>query len=661
MKLIYKILLLTILFSNVVGQNIGKLYPINKKNLFGYIDNKGKIIIKPQFLSAGQFSEGLAPVRLKGTYGYIDIKGTFIIPLKYDLALPFYNGLAKVYIDGKPYFIDKKGNIIFSHNFKSISEFGNNSFATVVTQSDKYGVVNKTGNLVIDTLFSSISDFNNGVAVVTGLNHNHYTDDTTYNMIFEIGVIDTLGNWKVKYGEYQHIGEFKNGYAHVELIVEPQDEYFDHYGVIDETGQYKFKVPSKKWNFDIRNDNFYQDIAIVHIYSVDPDTVIEWSSKRSNAYKGAINANGEIIFSNTDWDELTPFTFNRAFAKSKSGKWYLINTKGQTVIPQPFDKILYEEYSRKPELIFQNGIAFVKTEKGLGAIDTTGKFVIEPTDLKNVEYDYLKRRGNIIILSEKIRSKSGQYSYRYGFWNTVNNTIVKPQFHAIEMNEFDNDLFCVLKNEKISYINAEGKQIWKGHKKADKKQLNIDYMNRGYYYASSKYKKELSGIGGWGISDNSSKQINSDLAFSPNKLQIIIDTKLKTKWADKYDAIKLFVANTSNDTFYFDAQDSKLFLKIQAQDRSGVWKDIEYLPSSWCGNSYHSLFLAPNELWEFATPVYHGEFKTKIRAKLFYISRNDQEDYDTIYSNEIDGYINPGQFWNKREYFRGSLMDPYND
>lgn len=655
------IIILTTFYLKTFGQNVDRLYTIKDNNLYGYIDKTGKTIIKPQFLSAGQFSEGLAPVRLNGTYGYIDTKGKFIISPKFDLALPFYNGLAKVFIDGKPFFIDKKGDIIFSHKYKSISEFSNNSFATVVTKTGKCGVVNKSGGLVIDTVFSKINAFTNGVAVVTGLNHNPYSNDSTKKVIYERGIIDTLGNWIVKYGEYKDIGEFKNGYAQVELIVEKQKGYYDHKGIIDETGKYKFTIPSKKWKFDYSNDNFYQDIAIVSIYSVDPDTVKVWSSHNRYDYKGAINTNGEIILSNADWDELTPFTFNRAFAKTTSGKWFLIDTKGQTVISQPFDKILYETYRGKPEFLFQNGIAFVKTEKGWGAIDTTGKFVVEPTDFKNVEYDHLIRRGNIIFLEEDISVESDKYSYRYGFWNTVNNTIVKPQFHDIDMNGFNNDLIYVMQNEKIGYINANGKQKWKGQSKADKKQLNIDYMNRGYYYASSKYKKELAGFGGWGSSDNSSKQISSDVIFSPNTLQIVIDTKQKTKWAEKYDAIKLFVANTSGDTLYFDAQDSRLYLKIQAQDKNGEWKDIEYLPSSWCGNSYHSLFLAPNELWEFATPVYQGEYRTKIRGELLYKKSKDQEKDDIIYSNEIDGYINPGQFWNKREYYPSGIMDPYND
>jgi hypothetical protein len=101
-------------------------------------------------------------------------------------------------------------------------------------------------------------------------------------------------------------------------------------------------------------------------------------------------------------------------------------------------------------------------------------------------------------------------------------------------------------------------------------------------------------------------------------------------------------------------------MKIQALDKQGQWNDIEYLPSSWCGNSYHHVKLAPGSYWSFVMPVYEGEIKTKLRAELDHIG-DDRECGKTIYSNEIEGSINPAQFWNKTTYYPNGLMDPYND
>ncbi len=657
------IFILTVLSFSAFGQD--NLYLITKGDLWGYIDETGKTAIIPQFKSAGPFSEGLAAVRLNGTYGYIDKSGSFVIKPQYDFALPFQNGLSKVFLDGKPFFVDKKGNITFT-NYKDISAFGNISFATVVTKTGKCGVINKAGNLVIDTIYAKIGAFINGVAVVTGLNHNPDSDDSTKNIVYEKGVIDTLGNWKVKYGEYKDIHEFNNGYASVELMVEEQEGDYDKEGVIDETGKYKFTIPSKKWNLEY-GTNFYQGITTVKIWSVDPDTIEVWSSDNRYNYIGAINTNGEIILSNTDWDELTPFSFNRAFAQNTSGKWLLINTQGQTVVPQPFDEILYDTQGELSEPIFRNGIAFVKTEKGWGAIDTTGKPVVELTNFKNVEYNQLVRRENIFFFEEDISVESDEYSYRYGFYNTTTNTLIEPTYHDIDMNNFSGDLIYAMKDGINYYINFNGDIIWQGteSKTPVVANLNIDFMNRGYFYAYSMPNKK--DIGGFGRSNNYPEKISKPNNFQSKTLSVVVRPEVTNNTHESYNAIKVHIVNATRDKIEFNAQDSRLYMTVQALNSKGEWKDIEYLPSSWCGNSYHTLTLEPKHFWTFLTPIYEGDFKTKLRIKLQYIDpsgkpdKNGEKKENTIYSNEYEGSINPGQFWRKRDYYPSGIMDPYDN
>ena len=84
-----------------------RLYRIRENDLYGFIDTNGTTIIKPQFHSAGEFSEGLAPARLHGRYGFIDRTGNYVIAANYDLAFSFSNGIAQVFIERKPYFIDR--------------------------------------------------------------------------------------------------------------------------------------------------------------------------------------------------------------------------------------------------------------------------------------------------------------------------------------------------------------------------------------------------------------------------------------------------------------------------------------------------------------------------------------------------------------------------
>jgi hypothetical protein len=50
----------------------GHLFPIVKTDEYGYINEHGKILIKPRFSYANSFSEGLSAVQIDGRYGYID-------------------------------------------------------------------------------------------------------------------------------------------------------------------------------------------------------------------------------------------------------------------------------------------------------------------------------------------------------------------------------------------------------------------------------------------------------------------------------------------------------------------------------------------------------------------------------------------------------------
>jgi hypothetical protein len=638
------------------------LFPIIENGLWGYINKSGQVIIKPQFRSAGQYSEGLAPVRLNGTYGYIDETGKFIIQPIYDVAYSFEQGQAKVYIDAKPYFIDKKGQRTFDHDLKEIADFGENDFSIVTTKNEKYGIINRKGKLVVDTIYKNIYPFSNGLAIAIGQNHVPNPDKEGVAPTYEIGVINSKGSFIIPFGKYKNITEYINGFAKVELLVERKKGWTDYQGVIDTTGKLRFIIPANKWHFDYENENFSEGLATIDIFSVDPDTVKIWSSTNRYRFKGLINSNGEIVASNSKWDKITPFKNNRAFVQDTLKNWYLIDKQGRIINQEPYKHIIDEISTGNPEYLFQNGIEFVKTETGWGAIDTNGKFVLEP---KVLDFDYrsLNRRGAIIFFSKDISTERSNYSYHYGFWNTHTTEIVNAQFHDINFSEFTEDLIYVVQDDRMGYINHEGKYIWREEKKQEQKHraLNIDFMNRGYFYASSPYKKELDGAGGWGGSSNGFKKILHSEDFLKNTLSILVRTNDTATYKQTYEGIKLYLANTSKKTFYFDAQDSRLYLKIQAQDKYGNWKDVEHTPGSWCGNSYHSLFLPKNNYWEFIIPVYEGEFKTRLRAKLYYKKNKDQKEDDILYSNEFNGSINPGQFWRKQAYYPSGLMDPYND
>ena len=81
----------------------------------------------------------------------------------------------------------------------------------------------------------------------------------------------------------------------------------------------------------------------------------------------------------------------------------------------------------------------------------------------------------------------------------------------------------------------------------------------------------------------------------------------------------------------------------------GQWKPVEAFPQTFCGNSFHRVFLEPGEYWDLSARRYSGSLKTKLRFRLE--PGGEQavtEGGQPIYSEEFDGSVSPGQFLARR-------------
>lgn len=110
----------------------------------------------------------------------------------------------------------------------------------------------------------------------------------------------------------------------------------------------------------------------------------------------------------------------------------------------------------------------------------------------------------------------------------------------------------------------------------------------------------------------------------------------------KHQGLAVRLVNRSHKTAAFLASDSSLFMAQEALDPQGQWRPIETVPAPFCGNSFHRVFLEPNQYWEFKARVYEGTFKTKLRFRLTNGERD--EDSRPIFSNEFEGRIALAQF-----------------
>ena len=90
------------------------LLPFRDGALWGFKDDKNRVIIAPTFDSAGSFSDGRARVKGKGKWGFVNTEGRMVIEPVFDQARLFQQGYAKVkqgeiwgYIDTSGLFVEQ--------------------------------------------------------------------------------------------------------------------------------------------------------------------------------------------------------------------------------------------------------------------------------------------------------------------------------------------------------------------------------------------------------------------------------------------------------------------------------------------------------------------------------------------------------------------------
>jgi hypothetical protein len=623
-------------------------FPVLIKGKYGFINTSGSLVIKPEFEAVQEFSEGLCAVRINGRYGFVDTAGKVIIPAIYDYATQFANGLACVYREGKPLFIDEKGNAAFDHSYKVISNF-NNGRAYVQTHSEKVGMIDRSGLLVIDTVYKYIGRFYEGVAFVEGLNHETIPTGKK-KTINELALINEEGALIMPYGELESISGFYEGLYTVYLA--PKNRIGEsRCAVIDQRGRVVYVLSKKhSWIESIRNG------------IVQSSARLETRGQSGDHYDVYQTLDGKTIYDSKQARRGREFSENFAFYENEEDLYSFINRKGQVIARNQFSGLIGEG--------FRNGMAVVETSRGWGVIDTTGQFISTQRFAKVHEAGIV---DGFIFFEDTVSDDTNAHP-RYGLANLDGDVFVAPSFQYFDTRGFVNGLLKTFNDGRVIYYNMLGKLVWQEEEwePQDPQPVNIDYMNRGYFYANYNY----TGHGGASYQAEP-QQITMLNSFEGAALTVVVPADQEFNFQKNIQGRIVYVANSTADTIRFNAQDSRLYMKMQAKDPEGIWRDIEYLPSSWCGNSYHHVSLPENHYWTFVAPVYDGVFPTKLRIELKYVDPTDEVDlklrkryYDwayrnkrelLIYSNEFEGSINPAQFWRRPQYTPGGIMDPYNE
>src|SRR6266404_4997386 len=266
-----------------------QLRPIQQDGKWGYIDSTGKIVVKPQFAWAEEFSEGLAAFENEdGKHGYIDETGRVVIAPKFDNWTEFSEGLAAVSVDFEWGYIDKTGKWAIPPHFTVGRPFSDglalvgvalNGKVSFPPGPQKHVFIDKTGKVVIDAKDDILNGtFSEGVGTVQFItNHgvNAVLIDRTGKVIVSVqeietdgfsegltaakknskwGYIDTSGRFAIE-PQYEEAHAFSEGLAAV-LIGEK-------WGFIDHSGRVVIS-PRYGIGSDRQHHDFSEGFALVY-------------------------------------------------------------------------------------------------------------------------------------------------------------------------------------------------------------------------------------------------------------------------------------------------------------------------------------------------------------------------------------------------------------
>lgn len=335
---------LVVLPVNFYSQNQQKnkvLLPVRVNGKWGYINERGKIVIEPRFFVAGNFSECLAKVRNDDSwFYYIDESGKTITGKEhYRYADDFSEGLAAVQgesSDDKIGFIDKEGKIVIEPKFDSFTGKPIGNFKdglAYIYLNGKVGFIDKTGNFVINPIYNYAYSFDENLAVI--------------NLSDKYGYIDKFGAIKLS-PKFAYASSFKEGLAGFS---------FDRqkFGFIDKTGKVVIE-PRFDWV-----GGFSEGLAAASV------GMAWYGHQKSGGKWGFVDKTGKIVI-DIKYEVVNPFSEGLAPIKI-DGKWGFIDRTGKIQIEPQFD---WAE-------MFDEGFSRVTIDEKIGYISKTGNYIWKPS------------------------------------------------------------------------------------------------------------------------------------------------------------------------------------------------------------------------------------------------------------------------------------------
>lgn len=352
----------------------------------------------------------LYPIQINEKWGYIDSTGRIIVEPQFYYATDFVNGLGLVEFDDERVgFLNTRGEFIAKginpQNYKYLHYLCDDLLAVCDSSTEKFGFIDRNGQWIIPPKYYEVMDFSDGLAAVWENADVHVdtgSDCGTPVPHPKWGFIDKQGDYVIP-PKYYQVSNFMDGYA-------VSDQH-----IIDKKGiEVSIEaVKSKKfllYRFQFFRGLVYQDQNI-YVPNNDENFVNElllFENQKTGGY-GYLDWNGNIVIEPL-FTSAQFFSEDIAAVEFTKNNWGYIDLAGKTIIDPKFTFALP----------FSEGLAPVIYQDKWGFIDKKGAFVVQPIFDEVHDYNVITR-----------------------FWG---------------------GFAKMVHNNKMCYINRQGKIIWSAPK-----------------------------------------------------------------------------------------------------------------------------------------------------------------------------------------------------
>jgi hypothetical protein len=369
-------------FSKKMELALIELFPIAQGDHAIYLDRDGNMPISTLFEEASVFVNGLAKVRVqegeKLLYGFINQKGEFVIKPQFVEATDFSDGFAIVVRENEaPAVINEKGEQVFvMKSANAMQTFKGGLAAYAVYSKDAgmplWGFVNAEGKTVIEPQFMEVGAFSEGRCKVAFPSKQKKSTAGEWSFINVEGKLITSER-------YDYCSDFSDGKAIV-----ARDGKF---GTINENGKLiipmtydELRADADLLLFNLSGKSGWIDAKGKNIIAAQFENCNgflggDLAPVKSGKKWGYINREGKYMIP-AQYDFAYPFNGDRA-GVIISGKLGFINTTGQIVA-----NAVYDDFNREAlDLLYTGQLAprtvstdFFDVESNLSAINLESPF-----------------------------------------------------------------------------------------------------------------------------------------------------------------------------------------------------------------------------------------------------------------------------------------------